>query len=226
MAGVTLPKLRYDPVECIKRLRRVQFSQEQSEVIAQEIEHLVEDMEAKTAYVETQAATKEDVRDSELRLLKEIEWVRKEIREVELRLSKDIELIRKEAEMSRNELKKEIEILRNELKRDIAELRSELKRDIEDLRSELKKDIEVLRGEVKRDLEVLRGEVKRDLEALRGEVQKDIAELGGEMKVNIEGVYKNMAQMKYDLIQWMVGTGVATIITLAGLMAGMLKYLH
>ena len=66
-------------------------------------------------------ATQGHLRESELRLKKDIEQVRADLRETELRLKKDIE-----------------------------QLRAELKKDIEQVRADLSKDIEQVRGEIAR----------------------------------------------------------------------------
>lgn len=50
-------------------------------------------------------ATKGDMRESELRLQKEIELTRAEIKETELRLQKEIEIVRGEVEKVRGEIK-------------------------------------------------------------------------------------------------------------------------
>jgi DNA repair exonuclease SbcCD ATPase subunit len=71
------------------------------------------------------------------------------LRETELRLLKEIEQVRREIQQARADLRLEIEQLRSELKGDIEQLRAELKGDIEQLRAELKGDIEQLRGEVR-----------------------------------------------------------------------------
>ena len=75
-------------------------------------------------------ATKGAIRESELRLQKEIEIVRAEIKETELRLQKEIEIVRGQTEKVRAELKetelrlqKEIAIVRGETEK----LRAELK---------------------------------------------------------------------------------------------------
>jgi multidrug resistance efflux pump len=95
-------------------------------------------------------ATQGHVRESELRLLKEIEQVRAGLRETELRLKKDIEQVRAE-------LKADIEQLRAELKADIEQVRAELRADIEQIRADLQttelrllKEIEQVRGEITR----------------------------------------------------------------------------
>jgi chromosome segregation ATPase len=77
-------------------------------------------------------ATQGDVRETELRLLKEIEQVRADLRTAELRLQKDIEQVRAD------------------LKADIEQVRADLKADIEQVRAELKLDIERVRGDVAR----------------------------------------------------------------------------
>ena len=70
------------------------------------------------------AATSEELRETELRLRKEIEelrleieHVRSELRETELRLQKQIEGIRLEVEQVRSELRREIEKVRLEVER-------------------------------------------------------------------------------------------------------------
>jgi chromosome segregation ATPase len=75
-------------------------------------------------------ATQSHVRESELRLQKDIEQVRAELRATELRLHGEIEQVRAE-------LKIDIEHLRAELKADIEHLRAELKADIEQIRADL-----------------------------------------------------------------------------------------
>ena len=61
-------------------------------------------------------ATKSDVKETELKLTKEIENVRKEIKELDLKLSKEIENTRKEIKELDLKLSKEIENTRKEIK--------------------------------------------------------------------------------------------------------------
>ncbi|WP_058557710.1 hypothetical protein [Thiohalocapsa sp. ML1] len=85
-----------------------------------------------------------DVRESELRLQKEIESVRKEIRESELRLQKEIESVRKEIEVVRREIevvRREIEVVRKEA----AESEARLRKEIEQIRLETER----VRGEIR-----------------------------------------------------------------------------
>ena len=77
------------------------------------------------------------------------------LRETELRLVKEIELLR-------GETKTEIEQTRAELKE--TELR--LVKEIELLRGETKTEIEKLRGEVKKEIEQLRGDTKAEIKAV------------------------------------------------------------
>ncbi len=67
---------------------------------------------------------------------------RQHLRETELRLVKEIEQLR-------GEVKTDIEQLRGEVKTDIEQLRGEVKTDIEQLRGETKTEIEQLRGEIR-----------------------------------------------------------------------------
>ncbi len=65
-----------------------------------------------------------------------------DLRETELRLLKEIEQLR-------GEVKTEIEQLRGEVKTEIEQLRGEVKTEIEQLRGEVKTEIEQLRGDIR-----------------------------------------------------------------------------
>ena len=65
-----------------------------------------------------------DVRESELRLQKEIEVVRKEMKDVELRLQKEIEVVRKEMKEVELKLQKEIAQVRVDLEQVRVDLKS------------------------------------------------------------------------------------------------------
>jgi SMC interacting uncharacterized protein involved in chromosome segregation len=86
-----------------------------------------------------------DVRESELRLQREIEVVRKEIKEVELNLGREIEVVRKEIKEVELTLQKEIEGVRKEIK----EVELTLQKEIKEVELSLKKEIEVVRKEIK-----------------------------------------------------------------------------
>jgi predicted nucleic acid-binding Zn-ribbon protein len=89
-------------------------------------------------------ATKRDLSETELKLIKEIEQVRleveevrKEIKEVELRLTKEVEQVRLEVEEVRKEIK-EVEL---KLTKEIEEIRKEIK----EVELKLTKEIEQVR---------------------------------------------------------------------------------
>jgi len=76
-----------------------------------------------------------------------------QLRETELRLQKEIEQVRHETELVRAELKQDIAELRTETEK----IRAELKQDIAELRTETEK----IRAELKQDIEQVRAEVAR-----------------------------------------------------------------
>jgi phenylalanyl-tRNA synthetase alpha subunit len=97
-------------------------------------------------------ATKTELSETELRLIKEIEDARAEIKNTELKLTKEIEEVRGEVKGLELKLTKEIEDVRAEIKN--TELK--LTKEIEDVRAEIKntelkltKEIEEVRGEIK-----------------------------------------------------------------------------
>lgn len=95
-------------------------------------------------------ATQGHVRESELRLQKEIEQVRGDLQATELRLKKEIEQVRAELKLDIEQVRSDLRTTELSLRRDIEQLRAELKADIEQVRAELKLDIERVRGEVAR----------------------------------------------------------------------------
>jgi len=98
-----------------------------------------------------------DVRESELRLQKEIEIVRKEIKEAELRLQKEIEDVRGEIRGVELRLQKEIEDVRGEIRG--AELR--LQKEIKEVELRLQREIEQVRVDLKQTDAGLRSAMHR-----------------------------------------------------------------
>jgi len=79
-------------------------------------------------------ATKSDVKESELKLIKEIEQIRKEIKEVEAKLQKEI----KEVE---NNLQKEIKEVELRFSKEIKEVELKLSKEIKEVEAKLSKEI-------------------------------------------------------------------------------------
>ena len=91
------------------------------------------------------------------------------------------------------------------IQRDIATVH----REIESLRQETKANIESLRQETKANIESLRQETKANIESLRQETKASIESLRQETKASIAGVQRDIAEVKSDLIKWMVGALIA-----------------
>ena len=115
-------------------------------------------------------------------------------------VKRDIEVLRQETKTSIAGVKRDIEVLRQETKTSIAGVQ----RDIEALRQETKADIEALRLGTKADMEALRLGTKADIEALR------------------LGTKADMAEVKSDLLKWMMGALIAQ----GGVVVALLKLLQ
>jgi predicted nucleic acid-binding Zn-ribbon protein len=101
------------------------------------IENFIE--EIKKEYPELKYhATKEDLKNTELKLTKEIEEVRKEIKEVELKLSKEIEEVKLNLSKEIEEVRKEIKEVELKLSKEIKEVELKLTKEIEEVRKEIK----------------------------------------------------------------------------------------
>lgn len=90
--------------------------------------------------------------------------------------------------------------------------------EIERVRSETEKvraEVEKIRADLKIDIETTRADLKADIEITRAEVEKVRAEL----KVDIEKVRadlkSDMAKVKYDLLKWQIGIGIALVAIMA-----------
>jgi len=107
-----------------------------------------------------------------------------QLRETELRLQKEIEQVRHETELIRAELKQDIEQVRAELKQDIEQVRAELKQDIAALHADLEKrtgeldvKIEQVRAELNVKIEQVRADLGRDIERIKADTLKWVAGL-------------------------------------------------
>jgi len=86
-------------------------------------------------------ATKSDVKESELKLIKEIEKTRKEIKEIEFKLFQEIEKTRKEIKEIELKLSKEIKETENKLQKEIKETELKLSKEIKEVEAKLSKEI-------------------------------------------------------------------------------------
>jgi uncharacterized protein involved in exopolysaccharide biosynthesis len=111
-----------------------------SEIIAEIIE------EFQKTYPDLQHhATKADVKESELKLTKEIEETRKEIKEVELKLTQEIENTKKEIKEVEAKLSKEIKEIEAKLSKEIKEVETKLTKDMKELELKFTKDIKEIK---------------------------------------------------------------------------------
>jgi chromosome segregation ATPase len=136
-------------------------------------------------------ATEGHVRESELRLKKEIEQVRAELRESELRLKKEIEEVRAELRESELRLQKEIEQVRAELSSEIEQVRATLR----ETELRLQKEIEQVRADLGKAIEQVRADLSKQIEQVRAEI----------------------ARAKVDMLKWIVPLMVGQVVVIAAL---------
>jgi hypothetical protein len=165
----------------------------------------------------SEVATAHDVRESELRLQKEIEEVRKEI-EVVRGENKDMELhLQKELKQVELNLRKEIESLRGESTKELEALRGELTKEFEALRGGLTKEIEVVRGGLTKEIEVVRGENKdmelrlqKEIKQVELQVQEVRVEVQ-EARVEIKATEASLRTAIHRQTLWLVGAVGAVV---------------
>ena len=93
------------------------------------------------------------------------------LRETELRLQKEIEQTRLRIEEVRSELIKEIEQVRADLSKEIEQVRADLSKEIEQVRLR----VEEVRAELGKEIEHVRADLSRDIERLRADLTREIA---------------------------------------------------
>ncbi|NDJ27936.1 MULTISPECIES: coiled-coil domain-containing protein [unclassified Campylobacter] len=155
---------------------------------------------------------KEQTEESAIKMLNEIS--RQNVLSSENIKNIAIDEIRKELWnlVTKDEFKAEIRALRteilatkNELKAEIAEVRTE----IAEVKAELKAEIAEVRTEI--------AEVRTEIAEVKAELKAEIAEVRTELKEDIN-------KLKYQGIFWLIGTAVATVVTIVGAVWAMLSF--
>ncbi len=131
-------------IDLYERLSTAEDEKARARVVAEAFEAL----ESRYPHL-SETATRTDLSETELRLIKEIEQVRAETEKVRADLKVEIEKVRAETEKVRADLKVEIEQVRSDLKAEIEKVRADLKVEIEQVRSDLKLEIEKVGGSVR-----------------------------------------------------------------------------
>ncbi len=123
----------------------------------------------------------------------------------------------------------ELTAVKTELKADIAELRQETAEKLTAVKTELKADIAELRQEIaankaelKADIAELRQETAEKLTAIKTELKADIAEIDARLRETelrlqkeIVQIRSEMQKVKYDMLKWQLGVGLAIIAVVA-----------
>ena len=140
-------------IDLYEQLSSAPDDRARARVIAEAFEH----MEQRYPEV-TDLATGTSLRETELRLQKEIEQLRVETREMEGRIQKEIEQLR-------GDVRKEIEQLRAEMHQEIGEVQKEV--------GEIQKEV----GEIQKEVLQMRSEMRQ----MDHRLQKEIAQTKGEI---------------------------------------------
>ena len=113
--------------------------------------------------------------------------------------------------------KSDVVTAKTELKADLLEAEHRLDAKIAGVKAELKDDIASLRGELKGDIAAVKGElavVKGDIGRLEERIERRAAESDAKTQA-----------VKNELIRWLLGIGIAAIITITGTGWTIIRYL-
>ena len=142
-----------------------------------------------------EVATQPQLRETELRLQKEIQLTRLEIKEVEANLQKEIQQTRLEI--------KEVEA---NLQKDIQQTRLEIK----EVEANLQKDIQQMRLEIKE----VEANLQKEIKEVEARLSKEIHLLDLKIAENTTKI----AETKAELVRWVVGVGLLQTTLLTGVL--------
>ncbi|WP_052507513.1 hypothetical protein [Desulfonatronovibrio magnus] len=140
------------------------------------------------------------------------------VRESELRLQKEIELVKLRVEEVRFELGREIEKARADLSKDIEQVRADLSKEIAQVKSDLTKDIEQVRADLSKEIAQVKSDLTKDIEQVRADLSKEIAQVKADLQIEIEQlrteVKTDFASGNQKVIRWMTGLILTQLITI------------
>jgi len=164
-------------IDLYERLSTAEDEKARARIVAEAFEAL------ETRYPHlSETATRTDLSETELRLIKEIEQVRAETEKVRADLKVEIEKVRAD-------LKVEIEQIRT----DLSETELRLTKEIEQVRAE----VEQVRADLKAEIEKVRADLKVEIEQVRVEVEK----VRGDVRVEI--ARSHAAWLKWSFLFWL-----------------------
>ena len=153
-------------------------------------------------------ATATGVRETELRLLKEIEKIRQETQQIRADMHKFEQQVRADMHQSEQQIQANMHAMEQQIRKEIEQIRA----DMHTMEQKISKDIEQIRA----DMHTMEQKIGKDIEQIRADVlqtelrlQKEIAEVN----LKIEMTSKKQ-------VQWMVGLFFTFAFTLIAAMFG------
>jgi hypothetical protein len=130
------------------------------------------------------------------------------------------------------ELKGELGELKAELKGELGELKAELKGDIAALKAnlaetkaELRADLVEIEHHLNAKIAAVKAELKGDIAAVKAELQGDIAGVKADVGRLEERIERRAAESDGRMVRYVVGTGLAAMITVVGAAWTIIRYL-
>jgi len=197
--------IRYPGISVYEALTSKDLSEEEkAKIVAEAIDSLSKEF-PNLKHV----ATQNDVTQTELKLTKEIEIIRKEIKELELRLSQNIQDSELRLTKEIEDTKKEIKELDLKLTKEIKELDVKLTKEIEDTRKEIKeldlkltKEIKELDVKLTKEIE----DTKKEIKELDLKLTKEIKELDIKSSKERDAIKlaltKEIENTKFTMLKW------------------------
>ena len=128
--------MTFDTHAFVKELTKAGMPEEQAEVLAR----------SQATLIDEKLATKQDLKELELRLKRDIQELKRDMQEMEANLKRDMKELEMRLTRDMQELKRDMKELEANLKRDMKELEMRLTRDMQEMELRLKHDLTVRLG--------------------------------------------------------------------------------
>ena len=160
-------------------------------------------------------ATATGVRETELRLLKEIEKIRQETQQIRADMHKSEQQIQANMHAMEQQIRKEIE----QIRADMHAMEQKISKDIEQIRA----DMHAMEQKISKDIE----QIRADMHTMEQKISKDIEHIRADMHQTELRLQKEIAEVNLKIemtsktqVQWMVGLFFTFAFTLIAAMFG------
>jgi len=158
-------------------------------------------------------ATKKDLNETELRLIKEI-------KEVEVNGQKEIEKIRLDIKEVESNAQKGREEIKSSLTKEIEKIRLEIK----EVEFNAQKEREQIRADLMKEINQVRVDLTKEINQVRVDLTKEINQVRVDLTKEIEKTNIKIETIKSDTLKWMFVMMIGQIFAISGIIIAIFKF--